>query len=85
MILCVIDQPIVGKDDALRAPFLRSQGIDVTFRIYSPFGFRKQSLVISEPAAADALPRCVRLQRTARLSQLLRFLLCNEIVGQVSV
>ena len=85
MVLGVIDQAVVGKDDALCTPLVGAQRVDVTLGVASAVLFGENALIVSEMAAADAFAGGIRLERPAGPAELFCFLLRDEVGGQVSV
>ena len=81
----VVDQPVVGKNDALRAAGFGSAGVDVALGPFAPLGVGQLPLVVAEVGAADGLARRIGLKRAACPAQRLRLLLGDVVGGQMAV
>ena len=85
MVLRVIDEPVVGENNALTPALLRSQRVNVALGVGSAVLLGESSLVVSEAAAADAFAGSIGLERAALPAERLRLLFGNEVIRQVAV
>ena len=85
MVLRVIDEPVVGENNALTPALLRSQRVNVALGVGPAVFFGENALVVSEAAAADAFAGGVGLERAALPTERLRLLFGNEVLGQMAV
>ena len=85
MVIGVVDQTVVGEDDALGAPAFGTQGVDVALGPFPALGIGQKSLVIAEFIAADAHAGGESLQATAFPAQGPGFFLGHEVIGQTAV
>ena len=81
----VIDQSVVGIDDAFRAPGTAAHGVDVALIVDPAVFFGEQSFPVAKHIAADAATRCVAIQRTTLPSQFAGFGLGHKVVRQPAV
>ena len=85
MILCVENQPVVGKHDALRAALVSARCVNVAFRVGAPFRFGQCPLVVAEPIAADRFAGRIFQQGAALPAERLCFGLGDIILRQRAV
>ena len=86
VVICVVDQAVVGKNDALGAPGVFACSINIAFGIGAAFFLGEQTLPVVEAAAPDcgALTD-VTLYIAAVPAGILRLLFGHVIAGQIAV
>ena len=71
MVIGVVDQAVVGEDDALGTAGLGVEGVNVTFRPGAAIGIGQEAFVVAEVVAADTHAVGVVIQTAAAPAQLL--------------
>ena len=56
MVAGIIDQAVIGQDNALRAPGIRAQGIDVALGPAAALGLGQQTLQVAEAVPPMHMP-----------------------------
>ncbi|MBQ5755140.1 MAG: aldehyde dehydrogenase family protein, partial [Oscillospiraceae bacterium] len=54
MVVGIVDQTVVGKNDPLGPPLGGAQGIDVTFGVHPALGLGQKALPVAKAVAANA-------------------------------
>ena len=85
MVAGIVDQPVVGEDDALRPARALAERVDVALGIAAPLCLGELALIVAEAVAADAFAGGIGLQRAAGPAERLGLLLGDEVRGQVAV
>ena len=75
MIVGIIDQSVVGKNNTLCAAGFFAECVNIAFGVFSGGFLGKLSLIVSEIGAADAATGGIGFERTALPAELLCFLL----------
>ena len=70
MILGVVDQTVIGEDDALGAATALAVGVDVALVVLPPVGLGQDALPVAEFVAADGRALLVLLDAAALPAQL---------------
>ena len=81
MVVGVINQAVVGKDDALGTAAGCADGVDVTFSPLAAFGVGQKAFVVAEIVAADGLAGSDLIQRAALPAIEVFGVLFGHIVG----
>ena len=85
MIVCVVDQAVIGKDDPLGTPAGLAPGVDVTFCPGAAGLFGKQTLPVAEPVAADGAVLYGIFGIVVGIAQILTFCLGDIVFRQMGI
>ena len=85
MVAGVVNEAVVGENDALGAARAGSEGVDVALRPGAALRAGQQALAVAEAVAADAFAGAAGLERAAVPAGSAGFVLGDEVRGQMAV
>ena len=85
MVIGIIDQAVIGKDDALRSACTLAQRVDIALFPGTSLGFGEQAFVVAEEITADTHTREVFFQTAAGPAGFPCFFLGDEVGGKMPV
>ena len=83
MVVGIIDQAVIGKDDALRSACTLTQSVDIALFPGTSLGFGEQTFVVAKEITADTHAREVFFQAAARPAGFPCFFLGDEVGGKM--